>query len=597
MASLLPEGKQSFTGSDGLPLVGGKLYTYDAGTTTPRPTYSDAAGTTPNTNPVVMDARGEATIFWLGSYKVVLKDASDNTIWSIDGVTTPQSSADLQNSTDMSKGVALVGGAPRVVDSIAALRALPKTGSTRVHLTGYYTAGDGGGGLYWYDSTDTSSADNGGTIIVAADGGRWKLSSVAPLNVRQFGAKGDGVSNDTAAFQSAFSTSRRVFAPSGVYLVDTLFIPNGTGFRLEGEGEGKTVLQARSSNTTVIQKVAATGVADGSYIGNFSVKAHASGSTARAIECSGFRDSTFDSIEGLSNGTAGFYALFGVSASPYLCYKNTWIRPRLSSAAGGWTKCIDFHNNGTANALYNSNVGSIYEPWVVDNVGLSVGIDLRRSSQISVIDGLFENNAGATAIVSGNSSVIQGNWFEANSIDLDFPTGADGSANHGVVIGNYFSQQHNIDYHSASHSNFWLGNTEQGGLCPFVNSPGVSNARLTFSETYNPTAPSLSYTSGQTGTLDTLSSQVVSSLSQINQRVSYKIQGRWVSSAATGFTKFTMTIPSGFSIESFSMSMIRGVNGEPGDIGVDTDGTFWVTNKYTDAQNLRGFVVLVKTGA
>lgn len=86
MATLLPEGKQSFTNSAGAPLVGGKVYTYDAGTSTPRPTYQDAAATVPNTNPVVLDARGEAVIFWSGAYKVVLKDAADVTVWTIDGV-------------------------------------------------------------------------------------------------------------------------------------------------------------------------------------------------------------------------------------------------------------------------------------------------------------------------------------------------------------------------------------------------------------------------------------------------------------------------------------------------------------------------------
>lgn len=86
MSTLLPEGKQSFNNSAGAPLIGGKLYTYDAGTSTPRTTYQDAAGTVPNTNPIILDARGEATVFWSGSYKVILKDAADVTIWSVDNI-------------------------------------------------------------------------------------------------------------------------------------------------------------------------------------------------------------------------------------------------------------------------------------------------------------------------------------------------------------------------------------------------------------------------------------------------------------------------------------------------------------------------------
>ncbi len=50
MASLSPTPKLQFFGTDGLPLVGGKLYTYAAGTTTPIATYTDNTGTNQNTN-------------------------------------------------------------------------------------------------------------------------------------------------------------------------------------------------------------------------------------------------------------------------------------------------------------------------------------------------------------------------------------------------------------------------------------------------------------------------------------------------------------------------------------------------------------------
>jgi hypothetical protein len=87
MALLLPQGKQAYTDSAGDPLAGGLLYTYAAGTSTPLATYSDQAGATPNANPVVLDARGEATVFWSeSSYKVVLHDSADAPIWTQDNV-------------------------------------------------------------------------------------------------------------------------------------------------------------------------------------------------------------------------------------------------------------------------------------------------------------------------------------------------------------------------------------------------------------------------------------------------------------------------------------------------------------------------------
>jgi len=73
----------------GLPMAGGKVYTYAAGTTTPKATYTDLAGSSSNANPVVLDSNGEATIrldVSGGGYKIVLKDASDVTQWTLDDV-------------------------------------------------------------------------------------------------------------------------------------------------------------------------------------------------------------------------------------------------------------------------------------------------------------------------------------------------------------------------------------------------------------------------------------------------------------------------------------------------------------------------------
>lgn len=75
---------------NGTPLSGGKVYWYLAGTSTPATTYADAAGGTPNANPVILDVRGEPTQpIWLvagQAYKATLTDSLDNVIRQIDNI-------------------------------------------------------------------------------------------------------------------------------------------------------------------------------------------------------------------------------------------------------------------------------------------------------------------------------------------------------------------------------------------------------------------------------------------------------------------------------------------------------------------------------
>jgi len=90
MAVLSPTPKTAFVDAAGEPLVGGQLYTYIAGTTTLQATYTDSTATTANTNPIILDSRGEASV-WLGGaiYKFVLKDADGALIWTVDNISAP----------------------------------------------------------------------------------------------------------------------------------------------------------------------------------------------------------------------------------------------------------------------------------------------------------------------------------------------------------------------------------------------------------------------------------------------------------------------------------------------------------------------------
>lgn len=80
-ASLLPNGKQQFFNGNGKPLALGSVYFYVPNTSTLKHTWQDPGATILNTNPVILDASGEAVIYGNGNYRQVVYDALGNLIW------------------------------------------------------------------------------------------------------------------------------------------------------------------------------------------------------------------------------------------------------------------------------------------------------------------------------------------------------------------------------------------------------------------------------------------------------------------------------------------------------------------------------------
>lgn len=115
------------------------------------------------------------------------------------------------------------GGSSTTVPTIAALRLTnPITSIEAITVEGYTTPGDGGGGLFFYQSSDTTSPDNGGTIIVSTNGSRWYRIFSGGVNVKWFGATGNGTTDDTGAIQNAISSitnGGEVYFPNGTYSV------------------------------------------------------------------------------------------------------------------------------------------------------------------------------------------------------------------------------------------------------------------------------------------------------------------------------------------------------------------------------------------
>jgi hypothetical protein len=89
--NLSPIGNgQQFFDNTGLPLNGGLIYTYQAGSSTALATYTDINGTVANSNPIVLDSSGRlSSEVWLTygyNYKFVVKTSAGTTLGTYDNL-------------------------------------------------------------------------------------------------------------------------------------------------------------------------------------------------------------------------------------------------------------------------------------------------------------------------------------------------------------------------------------------------------------------------------------------------------------------------------------------------------------------------------
>ena len=207
VATISPEPRLQFFANDGSFLVGGKLYTYAAGTTTPLATYTTSTGLIANTNPVILDSRGEASV-WLTSakYKFVLKTAADVDIWTQDQL-QGYANADGSNATG-TWPISITGNAATATYATTAGSVTPGAIVDRI-IAGTNITISPGSGI--------------GTVTVNATSSAATVTSVAATGLYGFTVTGGPIttSGTLTVTPPAPSTSGNVLTSDGTNWVST----------------------------------------------------------------------------------------------------------------------------------------------------------------------------------------------------------------------------------------------------------------------------------------------------------------------------------------------------------------------------------------
>jgi hypothetical protein len=238
-----------FFDNNGDPLAGGKLFTYAAGTTTPQVTFTSSSGGTPNSNPIILNAGGRVpSEIWLTDglvYKFVLYSSTDQLIGSWDNIIGINSNF-VNFVTSEEVQIATAG---QTVFTLTTMQYQPGLNNLVVYVDGVnqveggsysfvetnsttvtFTAGLHLGAVVKFVSAETLTTVGSNANVIAYEPAgvgavvttvQTKLRET--VSVKDFGAVGDGVTDDTVAIQAAVTYSiqndRQLFVPAGIYIV------------------------------------------------------------------------------------------------------------------------------------------------------------------------------------------------------------------------------------------------------------------------------------------------------------------------------------------------------------------------------------------
>jgi hypothetical protein len=279
---------QFFT-NDGVPLAGGLIYTYAAGTNTPAATYTNTSGTVFHSNPIVLDSAGRVPggEIWLTdgiSYKFVLKDSTGALIATYDNVVGINSNfvgytskQEIQTAT-----------AGQTVFTLTTMAYQPGTNNLSVFVDGVNQYGPGAS--YAFVETSSTSVTFVSGLHVGAEvkfttaspvatniADAANVSYLAPylsaetqtveeklaqyVSVKDFGATGDGTTDDSTTIQAALDSGQPfIYIPSGYYRIASTLVVPSTVKIIAGDGIGGSTMWSDTAAGDYLLNVSAASV-------------------------------------------------------------------------------------------------------------------------------------------------------------------------------------------------------------------------------------------------------------------------------------------------------------------------------------------------
>jgi len=514
-----------FLDNSGNVLTGGKIFTYAAGTTTNQATYTTSAGNVPHSNPIILDASGRVPSggeIWLtdgSAYKFILRDANDVLIATYDNVTGINSNfVAFTNEQEIQTATA-----GQTVFNLTTTTYQPGTNSLSVFVDGVNQYGPGAQYAYFETDADTVTFVNGlhvGAEVKfttsqlnssASQSDAFQVSYTPPftgsvttnvgnklaqtLSVKDFGAVGDGVTDDTAAINAAisalipgqalyFPTTNSYYLFTSTITISAAYVTlisdsKSSGLRYTGTGPAFIVANSFFSMRNIL--LSSNGGAYGAgATSTFGVQISGIGNIGNML----FNDVTIQNFG--SDGISMQNGVFTVS-----------INNCIIQANGGCGVASQINASDQNGNALNITASGIYG-------NASDGVRWKASSLSITGANVFEVNKGyGVNLTWGNVAlsplpagfVIAGNYFENNllgQINLDGEGGV--FVNGGVIESNYILMSNAAGGTGSATGPMGVAITATAFInCADAGFLGIRNIRIG-KNTYNATGNTLAYT-------------------------------------------------------------------------------------------------------
>lgn len=435
---------------NGDPLAGGKIYTYLAGTTTNQPSYTSSSGTIAHSNPIILDGAGRVPSgeIWMTDaipYKFVITDSTGNVQGTYDNVFGINSNQ-VAFTTKQEIQTATAG---QTVFTLTTMQYQPGTNSLSVFVNGINQYGPGAQYNYLETNSTTVTFTSGLTVGAKVKFTTAQLNTGASVDacqvgynpavtnpvatsvcnklgeivsVKDYGAVGDGTTNDTTAIQNALNNcaGRTLFFPAGTYIITAPIIASSkSNFALVGESAQTATIKCSASGTfgsAAVQILSCTNAAISNLQFDANNNASLLSNTVAVVLFLSGTQLQFNNNR-LVNHT---YIGLAVNSCSQFEVKNNYI-VKTSQAA-----TVNYNINVSSSASV-SNFGTVSENFVINSGIGVVGADITIANNVcqgtKYGAGIATFAVGAAGTTPGQfygRYIVQGNnCLNANGTDVD----------------------------------------------------------------------------------------------------------------------------------------------------------------------------------